>query len=221
LPEPDQLYEVMCCAPSTREFTDDGVSHEVIARVLDKARFAPSGGNRQPWRVIVVRDPDTRRRLRELYAEPWRAYTEETGARALLEGRASGVPPGRLEMLRRADAYAHNFDSAPVHLVICAVIDSLSIVDRSLDRPSIVAGASIYPFVQNVLLGLRAEGLGASFTTLLTPAEPDVRELLGIPDGIALAGHISVGVRVRPWPQRLSRNAVSEFAFGERWGESW
>ena len=219
MPEPDQLYEVMRCAPSTREFTDDPVPREVIERVLDNARFAPSGGNRQPWRVIVVRDRDTRRRLRELYAEPWRAYTEETGARALLEGRASGVPPGRLEMLRRADAYADNFDSAPVHLVICAVIDSLAIVDRTLERPSIVGGASVYPFVQNILLGLRAEGYGASFTTLLTPAEPQVLELLGIPDGIALAGHISVGVRERPWPERLSRNEVSEFAFGERWGE--
>ncbi len=211
----------MCCAPSTREFTDDPVPREAIERVLDNARFAPSGGNRQPWRVIAVRDRDTRRRLRELYAEPWRAYTEETGARALLEGRTSGVPPGRLEMLRRADAYAHTFDSASVHLVICAVIDSLSIVDRTLERPSIVGGASVYPFVQNILLGLRAEGYGASFTTLLTPAEPQVLELLGIPDGIALAGHISVGVRERPWPERLSRNEVSEFAFGERWGERW
>ena len=189
--------------------------------MLDNARFAPSGGNRQGWRVIVVTDRDTRRRLRELYAEPWRAYTEETGARALLEGQASGVSPGRLEMLRRADAYAHNFDSAPLHLVICAVIDSLAIVDRTLERPSVVAGASVYPFVQNILLGLRAEGFGASFTTLLTPVEPQVHELLKIPPGIALAGHISVGVRERPWPKRLSRNEVSEFAFGERWGERW
>ena len=105
--------------------------------------------------------------------------------------------------------------------MLCAELDALAIVDRSLDRPSIVAGASIYPFVQNLLLGLRAEGLGAAFTTLLTPAEPQVRELLTLPDGVALAGHISVGYRAEPWPTRLTRNEVGEFTFGERYGEPW
>jgi nitroreductase len=218
----DELYEVMRCAPSTRRFTDEPVPRELLERVLENARFAPSGGNRQGWRVIVVTDRDTRRRLRELYEEPWRAYTERTGTRALLEGGdASGVSAGRLRMLRFADGFAHTFDAVPVHLVICVVLDALAIVDSTLERPSIVGGASVYPFVQNVLLGLRSEGLGAAFTTLLTPAEDAVRELLGLPDGIALAGHISVGYRADPWPKRLSRNPAGEFAFGERWGEAW
>ncbi len=222
MPEPDGLYEAMRCAPSTRRFTDDPISREVIDRVLENARFAPSGGNRQPWRVIVVTDRDTRRRLRELYKEPWRAYTERTGARATLEAReASGLPPGRLRMLRLADEFSETFDSAPVHLVICVVIADLAIVDQDLDRPSIVGGASIYPFVHNVLLGLRAEGLGAAFTTLLTPVEPEVHELLGIPDGIALAGHISVGVRADPWPRQLTRKPVSEFTFSDRFARPW
>jgi len=212
----------MRCSPSTRRFTDEPVPREVIERVLDNARFAPSGGNRQGWRVIVVTDADTRLRLRELYAQPWAAYTERTGMRALLDNADQrGVPDGRLRMMRGADEYAHTFDRVPVHLLICVALDALAIVDRGLDRPSIVAGASIYPFVQNILLGLRAEGLGASFTTLLTPAEPQVRELLGIPDGIGLAGHISVGYRADPWPKKLSRRPVSEFAFAERWGESF
>ncbi len=213
------LYELMRCAPSTRRFTGEPVPREVIERVLDNARFAPSGGNRQGWRVIVVTDPDTRRRLRDLYQEPWAAYTERTGMRAALNNPdQAGVPAGRLRMMRAADEYARTFDRVPVHLVICVALDALAIVDRSLDRPSIVAGASVYPFVQNVLLGLRHEGLGAAFTTLLTPAEPQVRELLAIPEGIALAGHISVGFRADPWPRQLRRNPVSEFAFAERWG---
>jgi nitroreductase len=218
----DDLYEVMQCAPSTRHFTDKPVPREVLERVLEHARFAPSGGNRQGWRVIVVTDPDTRRRLRELYEGPWRAYTERTGTRALLDGAdTGGVPAGRLRMLRAADEFAHTFDRVPVHLVICVQLDALAIVDSTLDRPSIVGGASIYPFVQNVLLGLRAEGLGAAFTTLLTPSEDAVRELLGFPDGVALAGHISVGYRADPWPKRLSRNSIADFAFGDRWGETW
>ena len=217
------LYEVMRQAPSTRYFTTEPVPRETLDRVLDNARFAPSGGNRQGWRVIVITDPGTRRKLRELYEPAWMEYTKQTGARALLDAPEPppDITPGRLRMLKGADEFAHTFDEVPVHLVPCVELDALAIVDQSLERPSIVGGASIYPFVQNVLLGLRAEGLGAAFTTLLTPAEPRVRELLNIPDGIAVAGHISVGYRADPWPAKLSRKPVSEFAYSERYGESW
>jgi nitroreductase len=216
------LYEVMRCAPSTRNFTDEPVSREVLERVLDNARYAPSGGNRQGWRVIVITEPGIRRALRELYEEPWDAYMIKTGGRAALEaGEASGLPKGRLRMLRAADEYARRFDRVPVHLVVCVDVNALAITDESLERPSIVGGASVYPFVQNVLLGLRHEGLGAAFTTLLVPAEPAIRELLSIPDEIVLAGHISVGHRADPWPRRLTRKPVAEFAFGDRYGAPW
>jgi nitroreductase len=212
----------MRCAPSTRAFTTEPVAPEILVRVLEAARFAPSGGNRQGWRVVVVGDPETRRRLRELYVPHWEAYMEATGGRAVLDaGEASGLRPGRLRMLAAADEFARTFDAAPVHLVICVDLAALAIVDQALERPSIAGGASIYPFVENLLLALRAEGLGAAFTTLLTPAENEVRELLEIPAGIALAGHVTVGHRRDPWPQRLSRRPVSEFAFAERYGEAW
>jgi nitroreductase len=218
----DELYEVMRCAPSTRDFTDEPVPRDVLERVLDNARYAPSGGNRQGWRVIVITDPDIRRRLRELYQEPWDAYMVKTGGRAALDaGEASGLPKGRLRMLRGADEYARRFDRVPVHLLLGVDVGALAITDEALDRPSIVGGASVYPFVQNVLLGLRHEGLGAAFTTLLVPSEPAIRELLAIPDEVVLAGHISVGYRADPWPRQLSRNPVSEFAFGDRYGEPW
>jgi nitroreductase len=219
---PEELYELMRCAPSTRRFTDEAVSREALERVFDNARFAPSGGNRQGWRVIVVTDPALRRRLRDLYQQPWDDYMVRTGGRAALEaGEAGGLRPGRLQMLRGADEYARNFHEVPVHLVVCVELSALVITDTELDRPSIVGGASIYPFVQNVLLGLRDEGLGASFTTLLVPAEEAVRELLEIPEGVAMAGHIAVGRRADPWPSKLQRNPVSEFVFGERFGAPW
>ena len=212
----------MRCVPSTRYFTDQPVPHELLQRVFENARFAPSGGNRQGWRVIVVADRDTRRRLRELYVPLWDAYMVKTGGRAALDaGEASGLPAGRLRMLRGADDFARRFDEVPVHLVVCVEIEALAITDSELQRPSIVGGASVYPFVHNVLLGLRHEGLGAAFTTLLVPAEEEVRALLAIPEGIAVAGHISVGYRDDPWPTKLSRRPVAEFAFGERYGEPW
>jgi nitroreductase len=217
-----ELYEVMRGTPSTRRFKPDPVPRELLERVLENARFAPSGGNRQGWRVIVIADPDTRRRLRELYTEPWERYMEQTGGRAALDaGPDSGLSPARLRSLRAAADYAHHFDEVPVHLIVCVELGALAITDSELDRPSIVGGASIYPFVHNILLGLRNEGLGASFTTLLVPAEPEVRELLGIPGDVAMAGHISVGYRDNPWPQKLSRKPVSDFTFGERYGERW
>ncbi len=216
------LYELMRCAPSTRRFSEEPVAREALERVLDGARFAPSGGNRQGWRVIVIADPDTRRRLRELYVPHWDAYMQATGARASLDaGPASGLGPGRLRMLAAADEYARSFDRAPVHLLICVAVQALAITDQQLDRPSIVGGASIYPFVQNVLLALRAEGLGAAFTTLLVPAEPQLRELLSIPPEYAVAGHISVGHRADPWPVALSREPLERFVFAERYGERW
>jgi nitroreductase len=208
--------------PSTRYFTDEPVSRAVLERVFDGARFAPSGGNRQGWRVIVVTERDTRQRLRELYEAPWDAYMIKTGGRAALDaGDASGLPAGRLRMLRGADEFAHHFDEVPVHLVVCVELDALAITDAELDRPSIVGGASVYPFVHNILLGLRHEGLGAAFTTLLVPAEAEVKQLLAIPDGLAVAGHISVGHRADPWPQRLSRHPIEDFVFGERFGSPW
>src|ERR1035437_6599346 len=87
---PSALYEVMRCAPSTRYFTDEPVPRELLHRVLDNARYAPSGGNRQGWRGIVVTDRDTRRRLRELYEPPWGAYMIQTGGRAALAAGEAG-----------------------------------------------------------------------------------------------------------------------------------
>lgn len=140
---------------------------------------------------------------------------------ALSAGAASGLPAGRLAMLERADEFARTLERVPVHLVVCVELGAIAVVDQGLPRVALTGGASIYPFVQNILLGLRAEQLGAAFTTLLVPAEAEVRELLGIPEGVALAGHIAVGQRADRWPSRLSRDPVSAFTFAERYGEPW
>jgi nitroreductase len=209
----------MRCAPTTRRFRTDPVPGEIVRRVLENARFAPSGGNRQGWRVVAVQDADGRRALRDLYQPHWRDYMELTGGAALLAD-PDAADPRRLRMVRRADEFAERIGEVPLHLVVCARLGDLAIVDAGLDRPSIVGGASVYPFVQNILLGLRAEGLGAALTTLLAPAEPDVKALLAIPDDVVLAAYVLVGYRDEPWPARLSRKPVEEFAFSERYGEA-
>ena len=208
----------MRCAPTSRRFTAEPVSQEALVRALDSARFAPSGGNRQGWRVLVVRDAGLRKGLAELYLPHWRAYTELTGAAKVLADPGS-FDARAVRMITAADDYAVHLADVPVHLVVGVRLEDLAVTDAGLDRQSIVGGASVYPFAQNLLLALRAEGLGAAMTTLLVPAEVQVKALLGIPDGIALAAHIGVGHRADPWPKWLARNPVSDFAFSDRWGE--
>jgi nitroreductase len=212
------LFEAMRCAPTSRRFKPDPVPREALVRALENARFAPSGGNRQGWRVVVVQDAERRLALRELYVPAWRAYMEQTGGARMLADPES-FDPGRVRMVRRADDYASHLEEVPVHLVVGVRLADLAVTDAQLPRQSIVGGASVYPFVQNLLLGLRAEGLGAALTTLLVPAEAEVRRLLEIPEEIALAAHIGVGYRADPWPQRLARRPVEEFAFTERYGD--
>jgi nitroreductase len=211
------LFEAMRCAPTSRYFTEEPVAPAAIERVLDNARFAPSGGNRQGWRVVVVRDAQRRAALAELYLPHWRAYLAQMGASPL--AGEPGRDAARARMVRAANDYAEGLAGVPVHLVIGVRLGDLAVTDSGLQRQSIVGGASVYPFVQNLLLALRAEGLGAAMTTLLIPAEEAVRSLLELPDDVALAAHIGVGHRAGPWPRRLARRPVEEFAFSERYGE--
>jgi nitroreductase len=211
------LFQAMRSAPTSRRFKPDRVPREALVRVLDSARFAPSGGNRQGWRVVVVEDPELRLALRDLYLPNWRAYLEQTGGARIL-AEPEGLDPARVRMVRRADEYAKGLERIPVHLLVGVRLEDLAVTDAKLPRQSIVGGASVYPFVQNLLLGLRAEGLGAALTTLLVPAEAEVKRLLEIPDDVAIAAHIGVGYRADPWPARLARRPVDEFAFSERYG---
>jgi nitroreductase len=212
------LFQAMRGAPTTRRFKPDPVPREVILRVLDSARFAPSGGNRQGWRVILVEEAARRRALAELYLPHWRAYMEQTGGARML-GDPAGFDEARVRMVRRADEFAQRISEVPLHLVVGVRLQDLAVTDAQLPRQSIVGGASIYPFVQNLLLGLRGEGLGAALTTLLVPAEAEVKRMLEVPEDVALAAYIAAGYRDGDWPERLARRPVDEFAFLERYGE--
>ena len=188
-----------------RRYLPQDVPDEVIYGALDDARFAPSGGNRQPWRVVVVRDLDLRKKVSEISTREWKAYT------------AKWYPPpeemtaDKAKKLREGTEYHANLHQAPVHLFIWAHLGSLALTDRNLDRVSFVGGGSIYPFVQNLQLALSVRGVGSRITALAVAAEPEWAELMSVPEGYGVAAVMTIGYP--EWKAtRLSRNRVESFA---------
>ena len=215
------LYDVMRTTGAARQFTDDPLPNEVLERILDNARFAPSGGNRQGTHVVVVRDPQTRGQLAELAIPGARRYIAQIrngeGPWNPLQPcgvdaetiAAVEVPPG--SPLR----------DAPVVLVVCVDLAVVAAFDQDLDRISVIAGASAYPFVWNILLAARNEGYGGVLTTAAVAEEPRVKELLGIPKDYAIAALLPLGKPVRQ-VTKLKRKPVAEIASRERFdGESF
>jgi nitroreductase len=208
--------EAMRTIGSTRFFRDEDVPDEVVYRAAEAARFAPQGGNRQPVRLVVVRDRAKKERLRELYLPWWRAYFEaaEGGTRKL------GDYSSARRALMNANAFAERLADHPLIIVVCARLDALHIADRDLDRPAVVGGASIYPFVQNLCIALRVQGVATALTTLLVESEPEVKELLQIPAEYITAAHVVAGYPARGFPARLTRRPVEETVFVDTFGRS-
>jgi nitroreductase len=212
------LQEAMRTTFACREFTDDPVSDEVLHRILDVARFAPSGGNRQGGHVVVVRDKGVRQRLGELCVPTLRLYAAQVAAG---ESPFNTVVPSAVDVAAALDTPTDRFalfehlGDVPVALVVSVDLAEVASMDKDLDRVGLVTGASIYPLVANILLAARAEGLGGVVTTAVVPAEAEVRHLLDLPDTHAVAALIPLGVPVRQLT-RLTRLPVEEFTTVDR-----
>lgn len=208
-----ELYDVMRTAFAARDFTADRVPDEVLDRILDNARFAPSGGNRQGWHVIVVRDlakraalgpliePTYKRYLAEVKAgaNPWNTIAPAMVSQADVD--AVAIPPGFIDRLIHA----------PVLLLVTVDLAVVASMDQHLPRIGVISGASIYPLVWNILLAARNEGLGGTLTTFLAAEEAKAKALFGIPDNHALAAMLPIGKPVKQLT-RLRRNPVAAFA---------
>lgn len=210
------LYEAMRTLRAVRRLRPDPIPDEVLYRVLEAATWAPTGGNRQAWRIIVVKDPARKRRLGELYKQVTLPYT--TSYLEQLADRPEEERAKAERMLRASNYLAEHFGESPVLLVVCFNPEGLAVTDAKLDRLSVVGGGSIYPAVENLLLACRAEGLGCVLTTLLCMEEPAVRELLGIPEPWGTAAVVPIGYPVLRGHGPISRRSVEELAFTEAWG---
>ena len=213
------LYEAMSSLRAVRRLRPDPIPDDVIERVLQAATWAPSGGNVQPWRVIVVQDAAKRERLQQLYIGPWRQYAK--GHRGQADHLGEDARARQERMLAAADHLAEHLHEAPAILVFCFQPERMAITDAGLDRPSVVGGGSVYPAVQNALLACRAEGLGCTLTTLLCFAEKQVVALLGIPEGWYTCAFLPIGYPSRKGHGPITRRPVSKMAFRDAWGEAF
>jgi nitroreductase len=211
------LYDVMRTTFAARDFTDDPLPDAILYRIIDNARFAPSGSNRQGSHITVVRDAAKRQQL---------AALTDSGARRYIAQMAAGenpwnpveptkVPAETIATTTISDFFAAPLLLAAVVLVITVDLTHVAAVDQDLDRVGVISGASVYPLVWNILLGARAEGFGGTLTTMAIAEEVQIRGLLGIPDTHAVAAVVPLGKPVRQLT-KLRRRPVEEFTTRDR-----
>lgn len=202
----DDVWTVLSTARTIRRFTDELVDDAVLARCLHAATWAPSGANAQAWRFIVLRSPEQR------------AVVAEAATRALeviepVYGMTRPADDDHSHRARNARATYELHDRA-------GELTSVLFVQRRFTTASeLLLGGSIFPAMQNFLLGARAQGLGACLTSWASySGEPLLREVVGVPDDWMLAGHVVVG-----WPRGnhgpLRRRPAADVVCLDRWDQ--
>jgi nitroreductase len=208
----------MRTTPASRHFTEDEVSDEVLYDILEVARFAPNGGNRQAWRVIVVRDADTKRRIGELYDLGMREYAGFHRVGLVPFVASNDGHPAQIDLdvarAERLPGGPSHVGTAPILLIILLDTTAASSVDSGLGRVPVTTGGSAFPFAHNILLAARDVGLGGHVTSVLARQEPALRKLLAIPEHFVLATMVPLGRPAREIT-KLRRVSVEEFTTSE------
>lgn len=197
---------------AARQFTEEPLSDATLHAILEAARFAPSGGNRQPWRVVVVKSDAKRQRLAELIVPTVRRYLAE---RIAGENPWNTIEPSAVTDAQVAEApdptpMASALVGGPALLMVFVDLRVVASFDRGLPRVGVISGASVYPFVWNILLAARNQGYGGTITTFAAAEEAEVQKLFGMQSHMAVAAMLPLG---RPVKQltKLSRKPVEAF----------
>jgi nitroreductase len=208
--EGTDLFEIISTTRAMRRLKPDPVPDDLIRKILEAGVSAASGGNRQHWRFMVIKDRALKGKVQHYYK---RALDEVVGPRY----RNSAPPPGvtREQYDRQHNAVSYltdHFHEAPVWIVAC--------LEDGQGTPSRSSGASIYPAVQNMLLAARALGLGATLTTRHLQYEKEVEAILGLPPGVHSYAILPIGYPMgRFGPTR--RAPLSEIVYLDRWEQSY
>jgi nitroreductase len=208
VPSTIDLFEIIRTTRSMRRLKPDPVPPELIRKILEAGLCAPSGGNMQRWRFLVVQDRGVKQTVGALYR---RAWDEVVAPRYRAGEPAPGTSRERfLRMLAAAEHLAHHIDEAPVWIVPCL----------QGETPTRTAGSSIYPAVQNMLLAARALGLGATLTTLYLNYEKEAEAAFGLPSDWHSYAILPVGYPLgRFGPVR--RVPLEEVVYADGWGKPY
>ena len=205
------FFEVTHTQRAIRRFKPDPVPEQDLWRMLDAAIRAPSGSNTQPWAWVVVQEADRRQAI----AAAVRGALEQSGRLAEIHRDAKEAKdPARRRMLEGSAGFLENVAAAPVLVIPCLTQSS----SPDYDVRSLLAGASIYGAVQNLMLAGRALGVGSVLTTFNRFMESALREELDLPEHVVPACVIPMGY---PEGQRFgptTRKPVESVTFWDRWG---
>jgi nitroreductase len=186
----ESLDSLLSHQRAVRHFDGRPVDDATVERILRVATYAPSARNVQPWRFIVVREPDTKRQLGAIFDE--------------LGGAMSGGPPDRMP-----------WEQVPVLIAVCS-----EYAFGRTEAGIAALGASIYPAVQNLLLAAHAAGLGTVMTTRWKAREAEVRDAVGLPESMAVHAIVPLGWPDRPYgkaSRRPVRDVTYRERFGKPW----
>ncbi len=210
------VYEAMSTLRAVRRLKTDPIPTDVLNRVLQAAAWAPTGGNAQPWRIVLVTDPAPKKQLGELYAGSWKNFAK--GYEARLTGLPEADRAREARTLAAANHLGDHFGEAPAIAIFCFNPKFMAITDAKLDRVSVVGGGSVYTAVQNLMLACRAEGLGCVLTTLLCEHEEKVREILAIPQPWGTAAAVPMGYPIAKGHGPIRRQSPERLVYANRWG---
>jgi nitroreductase len=202
------FFDVATTQRAMRRLKPDPIPEAALRQIMETAICAPSGGNRQGWSFLVIRDVATRARLGELYREAWGELMKVPYYAA-----ASKEPPDSPagKMLASARHLGEHLGEAPALILACIATDPGV-------APGLITGSSIYPAVQNIMLAARALGIGSCLTTIHRYRDAQVKELLGIPPHVETAALIPLGYPRGRFGQ-APRRPLGEVAFADRWGQ--
>lgn len=193
-----------------RRIAPDPIPEDDLATILWHATRAPSGTNRQPFRFVVLRDGERAAAAKALLARGFRDGWSEKSKDAAYDSGSAVDPSSRKGRQRLAMQHmVDHFEQIPVVVLACL---------RRYRDPNPYEGGSVYPACQNLLLAARALGYGGVMTGWHGMVEPELRELLGIPDGVAIHATIPLG---RPLGRHgpVRRLPLRELVYDGGWEE--
>ncbi|MDH5771342.1 MAG: nitroreductase family protein [Candidatus Bathyarchaeota archaeon] len=190
---------------SIKEYLPKEVSNEVLSRILEAGRWAPSAHNAQPWRFIVVQDSATKQKLAKAMASRWHRDMSK-----------NGIPKEQRESLIKASV--ERFENAPIIIIACLTMENMDeYPDEQRKRIEyVMAVQSVAAAIENVLLAAYGEGLGSCWFCAPLFCQDVVRKILKIPQHVDPQALITLGYPANR-PNSPPRKALEEIVYQDHW----